>query len=370
METIQIWDTQELQCWHQEISPIALAYITPDGKVHTIPSLTETVKQASLEGEAAVAGTPKADKPLSTMGSAQTEDSRPKCKVHGTRMKYNAAEDRMECKEDGCNMVATKARTFRSELGSELGSARPVVYRGRLQFVADDEGDLYLYLKDANAMVSLASFIPQLDGIGDMRQAFLERAEVYHKQAREHAEDVVRKRRLARDAEQAARRFADRQKTMYSGTQIFGHALPPHKNTPEDALQVKRRFESMTQTEQQRMRDRQGQEAQGAYLFDLTWPCEVDGNLLRFYIYTKAGVRVGDFTVTPHMDWTYDVHSAAQHVLEETLETNSAGLYDGDLPIYTWIDGWPLTLYGVKERLKEHGRQTYGAHIRMVYNID
>lgn len=85
---------------------------------------------------------------------AAHEQAAPKCKVHRKFMVYNAAEDRMECVETGCDRYAEKTRNFRAAVGGPIGG-KPAVYRGSLDFVVDKDGELYLYLPEANAVISL-----------------------------------------------------------------------------------------------------------------------------------------------------------------------------------------------------------------------
>jgi hypothetical protein len=80
------------------------------------------------------------------------EENRPRCKKHRKFMKYNAAEDQMECVEPDCTQVARRKRSFKNALGADL-DGNPVSYRGALEFVTDVDGRLYLHLIDANAVV-------------------------------------------------------------------------------------------------------------------------------------------------------------------------------------------------------------------------
>jgi hypothetical protein len=96
---------------------------------------------------------------------AQTDTTTPRCRKHGKFMVYDPNEDRMRCEADKCTNVATRNRTFRNTVGSELTDS-PAVYRGAIKFVVDETGELFMYLPEVNAMISLLG-LQEADGFAD-----------------------------------------------------------------------------------------------------------------------------------------------------------------------------------------------------------
>lgn len=183
--------------------------------------------------------------PLGEAADAQNEDNRPKCTTHRKFMNYNPAEDRMECPVQGCKKRAVKQRSFQNAVGSEL-TGKPVFYRGRVQFVTTSDGELGLYLVDANAVVSLESvkdaqpFSQNVDAASralrfldsmahhlPMAAAAVERMERRKKQDAEakRTEERFKRRQEERDQQRRRTNLAE---GKYPSSQNQYVTIPPH----------------------------------------------------------------------------------------------------------------------------------------------
>jgi hypothetical protein len=145
---------------------------------------------------------------------ARTAAAVPKCKRHGTFMKYNPANDQMECKTKDCPQKASRKLAFQDAVGAEVGS-NPAVYRGGIQFVVDKTGELYLYLVDANAMVSVEGIV-EANVIEEDVEASSKQASVLHyiaamlPEVEQTRVALVRRERAAAEADAAVKRAEQR----------------------------------------------------------------------------------------------------------------------------------------------------------------
>lgn len=178
-------------------------------------------------------GKPLLRVPLTDLVPGDDVDKTPRCQRDGKFMKYNAANDRMECPNEGCGGFAIRNRTFTDAAGAELLNP-PAIYRGALQFIVDADGEMYLYLPDANAAVSLMG-LAESEPFKDNPEANRQQMKLMNGIATLFPEAVRAAEKLKRDVRRSEEvtemiRKHDQQmeERKNNVARVMGIPLPPH----------------------------------------------------------------------------------------------------------------------------------------------
>lgn len=278
------------------------------------------------------------------------DEARPKCRKHNRFMKYNPAEDRMECVENGCAVTARKRRTFRDSVGAEVTESM-AVYRGALEFITDQDGELFLFLPDANAAISLMGVReakPFEDDPETNSRAiqFMKLAASLVTPAAKQAERLKEMERRSRDVEQATRRMKGRQTTVSGTTKLRNVALPPHLSSVKFAGDIERRLDNLLHSG--RITRELPIEDQVAYAIESLWPSQTADDSIDYRFYTAQGELLHWIQVE-----VADVEDKFGVAIEKLLELADDIEHEADLPAYVMLDGYALTEYGCKKLLRE-----------------
>lgn len=285
-----------------------------------------------------------------------TEENRPKCRIHRKFMVYNAAEDRMECKQDDCDQVATKRRTFKNALGADLDGS-PVTYRGPLEFVTDAEGDLYLFLPDVNAVIQLEGLQSAKPFEADPQAArkavrFMDAVAAHIPAAAAAALAIKRREKATRDTEEIADRMRRRQDfreqrvrytTKTPPMKLLGVTLPPHINNVTQLHEIKRRVDLMHKEDVKRGGTGISSEYIARALADMAEELSPAGDLHIFY-FTADGREVFDEWVAPGA-WKTGGMINVQGTMRTTLEALDKN-NPSEGPHYGMFGGKPWSLNG------------------------
>lgn len=297
---------------------------------------------------------------------AGTVENPPKCKVHNKFMKYDPAEDAMLCVETGCKVRARKRRTFKDSLGAKL-AADPTVYRGSLYFTTDEEGMLYLFLPEANAMIDLsglanaepfqndpaasgkAMHFLQLVGshIPAAQQAALNAKRM--KKKLEETERVMERRGRTFDPTKLYDKRAPAPLRVHGNAMVMGMKLPPHLDSDEKAHAVLAEHQRLMSngvldgmTPQERM---------DAVLESLFPNYDPVSDTVHVPLFNRAGQRLD--TLKYDFDRNYPLRFLKS--LAATIEEleGDEDIKADELPLYALVNGKPLTYHGVRREYTE-----------------
>lgn len=275
----------------------------------------------------------------------------PRCKTHRTRMKYNAAEDTMECPEDGCTNVARKRRSFRDLVGADVGS-NPAVYRGEMEFVTDDEGTVYLFLPGANAMISLAAIYaahqpPRGTDTSEYINRFMATVRGMEGIAKETIVRQKRQRQLAREADEAESRMRERQAEVQGTTKLYGIPLPPHLGNTEAASKIAAVY---TRMESEGIGEGYPREERVAAAIEACYPSRRrKGGIVVLQYFTAYGKNIYAENSTVYGD-----NLSLLNLCVSTLNSleGEYALAQGERPLYVMLDGKALTKTGCAALLR------------------
>jgi hypothetical protein len=323
------------------------------GKQKVLKMLDENLKESKVNRQQPQTSTARIGRPAPPLSG---DDARPKCTRHNTFMKYNPTEDRMECVKDGCKRVARKRRTFRDVLGAEAVES-PVTYRGSLEFIIDESGELYLFLPDVNAAISLMSVntmdLFDDDDAKDVALGFLSAVAKAAELATPAVARLKRRQRLTRETSEAVARQRMRMMspTVNGGQQWRGISLPPHIRFDQ--------IQNINECYQRTSFDKSlGEADRVSHAIELANPTVFQfsgskNNAVDTNIYTVDGTLIHRVTYEYAMTSEAAKYKAALYELRAVAESVPIE----DQPLYIMLDGLALTEAGCKKLQVEYSQR-------------